>query len=82
MICQTVEELVPIIGTRPACRALGAVVEHAARPCQRGGGGARRSTTKAAARFSVDVLSAPPPSGWRRYLRLAGHAPFQRRSRG
>ena len=24
MICQTVEELVPVIGTRPACRALGA----------------------------------------------------------
>ena len=24
MICQTVEELVPLIGTRPACRALGA----------------------------------------------------------
>jgi putative transposase len=24
MICQTVEELTPIIGTRPACRALGA----------------------------------------------------------
>ena len=26
MICQTVEELAPIIGTRPACRALGASV--------------------------------------------------------
>jgi hypothetical protein len=24
MICETVEELTPIIGTRPACRALGA----------------------------------------------------------
>ena len=24
MICDTVEELTPIIGTRPACRALGA----------------------------------------------------------
>jgi putative transposase len=24
MICQTVEELTPVIGTRPACRALGA----------------------------------------------------------
>ncbi len=23
MICETVEELTPIIGTRPACRALG-----------------------------------------------------------
>ena len=26
MICETVEELTPIIGTRPACRALGASV--------------------------------------------------------
>jgi hypothetical protein len=24
MICETVEELTPIVGTRPACRALGA----------------------------------------------------------
>lgn len=24
MICQTVEELTPVIGTRPACRVLGA----------------------------------------------------------
>jgi hypothetical protein len=26
MICETVEELTPIIGTRPACRAVGASV--------------------------------------------------------
>ena len=26
MICETVEELTPIIGTRPACQALGASV--------------------------------------------------------
>src|SRR5688572_32896134 len=26
MICQTVDELTPIVGTRPACRALGASV--------------------------------------------------------
>ena len=28
MIAATVEELTPIIGTRPACRALGAVASH------------------------------------------------------
>ena len=26
MICETIEELTPVIGTRPACRALGASV--------------------------------------------------------
>jgi putative transposase len=34
MICQTVEELTPIIGTRPACRALGASVATMYRRCR------------------------------------------------